>query len=214
MREALISAQSRAGIGTGSCRKLRAQGRIPAVIYGYGKPARPISLSELEFNRFLAHNSPNAIIRFKSEDKEIADTIAIVKDIQKNPMRGSVVHVDFQEISLSDKVSVAVPVTVTGRQADDRGILEQLINEVTVEAVATKLPAQLVVDVTGLAIGDSKRIADIELPEDVEVLDDPEAVVVRVSAPQIAPESIEGEEGEEGAEDAETAETASTDGAE
>ena len=120
-------------------------------------------------------------------------------------------HVDFQEISLSDKVSVAVPVTVTGRQADDRGILEQLINEVTVEAVATKLPAQLVVDVTGLAIGDSKRIADIELPEDVEVLDDPEAVVVRVSAPQIAPEPIEGEED---AEDAETAETASTDGAE
>lgn len=204
MREALISAQRRAETGSGNCRKLRGQGRIPAIVYGHGKSARSISLDQLEFSRFLADNPTNAIVRLSSEDEEIKGSIVMVKEVQRNPVRGSIVHVDLQEISLSDKVTVSVPVSIAGRIADDSGILEHVLSEVTVEAVATEIPAQLVVDVTGLEIGGSKRVSDLELPEGVRVVDDADEVVVRVSAPRTAEEDLEPAEG---AEDVETTET-------
>lgn len=197
MREAVLSVEPREKTGSSSCHKLRSAGKIPAVVYGHGKPAKPVSLNELEFNRFLSHNPLSTLIRLSSEDEQIKGVTVMVKEIQRNPVRGTVMHVDLQEVSLSDKVTVTVPLVVTGRLADDHGILEHMLNEVSVEALPTQLPDHLLVDVTGLKIGDSLKVADIKVPEGVEVLDDPDEVVLHVSAPQVSEEAPAETEAEE-----------------
>lgn len=202
MEQAVISAKPRTETGTSSCHKLRQQGRVPAVIYGHGKPARAISLEALELNRFLARYPLSTIVKLASDDAGINGTTVMMKEVQKNPTKGSVAHVDLLEISLTETVTVSVPVVPVGHQASDGGVLEHVLNEVTVEAVVTNIPPQLAVDVTGLSIGESRRVSDIALPEGVKVMDDADQVVVHVIAPRVAEEAkpAAATEGAEGAE--------------
>lgn len=189
MEYAVISVKPRTETGTGSSHKLRQQGRVPAILYGRGKPARTVSLEALELNRFLARSPLNTIIKLSSDDAEIEGTTVMMKEVQKSPTRGTVVHVDLLEISLTQTVTVPVSVVPVGLQASDGGVLEHLLNEVTVEAVVTQIPPQLTVDITGLSIGESRRVSDIALPEGVRIIDDAEQLVARAVAPRVAEET-------------------------
>ncbi len=200
MEQVTLNAEIRTETGSSSCRKMRRSGIVPAVIYGHGEAARSICLEEMQFNRFLARHPLTTVIRLASSDKSVDGSTVLIKQLQREPSRGKMLHVDFQEISMSQTVTVSVPVVITGNPKNDGGVVEQILNEVNIESVVASIPPQLAVDISGLGIGDLLRLSDLQVPEDVKVIDDLDEAVVRITAPRAVIEEEQPEAAEETAE--------------
>src|SRR5690606_5395746 len=128
-------------------------------------------------------------------------------DVQFDPVRGDAVHADFHEVALDEAVQVQVPVVLQNEEArfNDGGILDLLLREVTVSCLPTNIPEAIALDVPGMVICDTAQVRDLQVPEGVEIMDDPDAPVLTVSAPaKAAAEAAEaGEEGEEAPQESE-----------
>jgi large subunit ribosomal protein L25 len=160
----LMSAR-RNDAGKGVARKLRAAGQVPGVFYGRGAPAIPLALSAKALEDALAGaEGGNVIVDLKVEGAEAADRKAIIRELQRDPVAGSIVHVDFLHISLTEMITVEVPVVLVGIPTgvkDGGGILEHLLREVEVRCLPTEIPAHLDVDVSALGIGQSVHVSDL-----------------------------------------------------
>jgi large subunit ribosomal protein L25 len=196
VEQAAMNVEIRTETGSSKCRRLRRSGRVPAVIYGHGKPARSICLEEMELNRFLARYPLTTVIRLTSGDKAVNGATVMIKKLQRDPSRGRMLHADFQEISMSETVTVSVPVVITGLPKNDGGVVEQLLNEISIESVVASIPPQLAADISGLGTGDSLRVSDLQPPEGVKVIGDLDQIVVRIVAPRAAIEEERTEEAE------------------
>jgi large subunit ribosomal protein L25 len=207
-----LAARPRAGSGKGEARALRREGRVPAVAYGAGLDAIPVWVDALELYHALHTDAgTNAIIALSIGD----DThLALARELQRHPVRRDILHVDFVTVSRTVKVTVEVPIALTGEAPGvaDGGIAEQSQYALNVEVLPLEVPDHLYIDISDMGVGDVKRVADIPLPEGVTVLDDPEAPVVSIVLPQF--EVPEEEAPEEEAEEAEgaTAEEAAAEG--
>lgn len=205
MEEIILDAQLREDLGAGKVKALRQKGFIPAVVYKEGKQAQPIKVSNREFIKLLhQHRLENAVINLKVEDdKKSKLRPCLIKEIQYDPVRGNVIHVDFNEISLTKAIKVNVPVVAKGEAAgvkQEGGSLAHILWEIEVECLPKDLPQEIEVDVSRLKIGDAIHIKDIKLAPDIKVLNDPEAVVLHVIAPmkeEIALEVTAAEEKQE-----------------
>jgi large subunit ribosomal protein L25 len=205
MEELILEAALRQDIGTNRSKNLRGKGFIPAVIYKEGKAAQPITISSGELIRLLhQHRLENAIINLKIKDeKSTKARPCLVKEIQHDPVHGNVIHVDFNEISLTKAIKVNVPVAAKGDAVgvkQDGGSLEVILWNIEIECLPTNIPEEIAVDVTNLKIGDSIHVKDITVPDGVKVLNDPDATVLHVVAPmkkEVAAEAVEGEEQKE-----------------
>ncbi|MFH1305692.1 MAG: 50S ribosomal protein L25 [Candidatus Omnitrophota bacterium] len=196
MEKVILNAAQRANLGKGSCKQLRREGKVPAVVYKGGKIGLSIQVESKALWRAL-HTAAgeNAIITMDIEggDKNIKK-IVIVQEVQLNPLDESYVHIDFHEISMKEKLKVKVPVTVKGTAIgveEDEGVLTQIIWELEVECLPTEIPEHVNVHVEKLRIGDAIHVKDLELPRNVTVLDEPEQVVVSVSPPHAEEEPEE-----------------------
>jgi large subunit ribosomal protein L25 len=150
--------------GKGVARKLRVTGRIPAVYYGRGEAPIPlvVSLKELEEVIHKAEGS-NVIVDLKVEGD--AERKALIREIQRDPVLGSILHLDLQHISLTERIIVEVPIVLIGTPIgvkDGGGILEHLLREVEVECLPTDIPSKLEVEVSALNIGDTLHVSDIK----------------------------------------------------
>ena len=153
-------------VGKGVARRLRAGGRVPAVFYGRGEDAIPlaVSLKELETVIHTADGS-NVIVDLKVAGDVGKDRKALIREIQRDPVAGSILHLDLQHISLTERIVVQVPVVLIGTPVgvkDAGGILEHLLRDVEVECLPTDIPAKLEVDVSSLSIGDTLHVSDIQ----------------------------------------------------
>lgn len=172
---------------------------MPAVLYGHKTPSgQPIAVDEADVRRLLAQGGVGRLV-----DLDLGEggrRIALAKDLQFDPVRGEVIHADFHEVSLDEKVQVQVPVQVANEEgrAKDGGIVGLLLRELTVECLPTAIPEAIAVDVSGLAIGDVIHVRDVSAPPGVALLDDPDAPVVNVIAPAKAADEAEAEAGAEG----------------
>ncbi len=165
---AMLSLKSarRSDVGKGVARKLRQVGRIPAVYYGRGEEPIPlvVTLRELEDVIDRAEGS-NVIVDLKVEGDAGADRKALIREIQRDPVVGNILHLDLQHISLTERIVVEVPIVLLGTPIgvkDGGGILEHLLREVEVECLPTDIPSRLEVDVSGLNIGDSLHVSDLK----------------------------------------------------
>jgi large subunit ribosomal protein L25 len=206
MPEYKLAAENRSDAGKGAARRLRASGRVPAVLYGHGSKPEHLSVDARQFGQALRTDAgANVLIEL-----EVGRTrhLALAKEIQRHPVRGNLIHVDFIQVRRGEKVHVQVPVHLVGEAPGVRegGIADQDIYQLNVEAEVTAVPEAVEADVSGLGIGDVLRVADLKAPNGAVILDDPEAPVVSVVAPAVEPEP-EAEEVEEG-EEAEGAEAA------
>lgn len=207
MEKIVLKALIREGKGKGACKHMRRDGQIPAVVYKDGKTGISVQVSSKELWHALhTEAGENAIITMdiSGGDKPLQKTV-IVKDRQLDPINDNFLHLDFQEISLKEKLKVKVPLTVKGEAKgvkEEEGVLAQLEWELEVECLPTDIPEHLDVYVDELMIGDSLHVSDVEAPQGVVILNDPEQVVVQVTAPMAEEEVVE-EEGEEGAEEPE-----------
>jgi large subunit ribosomal protein L25 len=206
-------------LGSAESRRLRKQGLVPGVLYGSGEPVS-ICVAERELRRALTGAGGLHSILDVEIDGKGKTHASILKEYQVDPVRGGVTHVDLQEVRLDQAITASVTVQLLG--GDDSpgvregGVLSQPLREINVEALPLEVPEHLELDVSGMAIGDTLRIADISVPEGATLLDDPETVIATVTAPTrvVEPEPLE--EGEEGelAEGEEPAEGEAAEGAE
>jgi large subunit ribosomal protein L25 len=191
-----LEAREREGRGKNDARRLRAQGMVPAVLYGDGGGAGStvLAVPTKVVDYTLQHVGDNALYDLKLGDQDDA-TVRVV-DVQRNPVSGRLVHVDLAPVNMRERIVVTVPLTVAG--ADDSpgvtegGVLDQVAYEVEVESLPGDIPQGLTLDVSSLQIGDNLTLADVELPEGVELVSDPEEVAATVTPPtEISDEEIE-----------------------
>ena len=192
-----LEAARRDAVGKGVARKLRAGGRIPAVYYGRGEDSIPltVSLKELESVIHSAEGS-NVIVDLKVSGDKAKDRKALIREIQRDPVAGLILHLDLQHISLTERITVEVPIVLVGTPIgvkDAGGILEHLLREVEVECLPTEIPAKLEVDVSGLAIGDSLHVSDIKA-ERAEIKTEMDRAIAAVVPPTILEEVKPAEE--------------------
>lgn len=190
--EVVLSAQVRTGRGKGYRRRLAAQGKIPAVVYGkaVGNLMLEISLSEMK--RILANKvnwTKLLDLRITGEGWDRQDKV-IIKEVQYDPLTGNLRHVDFHQVSLGEEVTVTVPVELRGEPVGVKkgGVLQHQLRAVEVSCLPTQIPEVVTVDVSGMDIGDTLFVRDLSFPAGVKVLSEPEEEVVTV---------LEGTEAEE-----------------
>ncbi|HZS31556.1 MAG TPA: 50S ribosomal protein L25 [Gaiellaceae bacterium] len=202
--------------GSAESRRLRREGLVPGVLYGSGEPVA-ICIAERELRRALTGAAGLHSILDVEIDGKGQTHASILKEYQVDPVRGGVTHVDLQEVRLDQTINAAVSVHLLG--GDDApgvregGVLSQVLREVTVEALPLEVPEHIELDVSGMEIGGTIRIAELSAPDGVTILGDPEMVVATITAPtkEVVPEPTEEElaaleaegeaaEGEEGAE--------------
>lgn len=171
--------------GKTAAKKTRNEGKIPAIFYGHGIEPVPISV-DAKTLRVVVHGEAgtNVILKLNIEGKRGGDT-AIIKEVQKHPLKDSFVHIDFLKIALDEKIQAQVPVSVVGESigVKEGGVLQHGLWEIEVEALPTDLPDNLEVDVTELQIGDTVRVGDLSVPSEIEVITDLEETVVSVVPP-------------------------------
>jgi large subunit ribosomal protein L25 len=184
--------------GKGAAREARRQGKVPGVMYGKGEESLSIAVGGKDLLTVLhGHAGSNVILDMKLAGRESIDTKALIRELQKDPLSGSIMHIDLMHISMTEKITVEVPVHVKGLAIgvkDYGGILEFILRTLEVECLPTDIPDEIVVDVTPLMIHDSIHVRDITVPNG-ELLNDPDQVVVTIVSPQVEKVAAAGEEG-------------------
>jgi large subunit ribosomal protein L25 len=181
--EVHIATQTREEFGKGAARRIRREGRVPAVLYGHGTQTRHLSLPGHDL--MLALKTPNVLLRL--DGLKNGSEIALPKAVQRDPVKGFIEHVDLILVRRGEKVTVEVPIRVTGDIASD-GMLDQQLVQIPVETEATSIPQGIDVDVDGMEIGAAVHAGDLKLPSGVSLQIDPEALVLHVIAQPTAAE--------------------------
>lgn len=212
--EQRLVAETREGTGKGAARKLRAAGRVPAILYGHGMDPLALSVDSRELFHLLHTGAgANVLVDLVVDGTE---HLALPRDVQRDHIRGRFVHVDFLAVRRDEKIHVTIPLRIVGESPGVKagGVLEHHLWELNVECLATDVPEAIDVDISGLEIGSGVRVSDLKVRSGVTILTSPEDSVVAVTQPQVAveeeeeaAEAVEGEVAEEEAEGA-TAEEA------
>jgi len=200
--EVRIAAEPRTEFGKGPARRERRAGRVPAVLYGHGTDTRHVTLPGHEV--MMALKTANVLIQL--DGLPGGNQLVLPKSVQRNPIRGTIEHVDLILVRRGEKVTVDIPVQVTG-EVYPGGLLDQQLIQVSVEAEATNIPAGVEVSVQDMEVGTDVHAGDLELPPGTSLITDPEALVLHVIAAPTA-EQLEAEIGAPEAEAAAAAEPA------
>ncbi|HBC93824.1 MAG TPA: 50S ribosomal protein L25 [Pelotomaculum sp.] len=185
--------------------EIRNKGLIPAVVYGKNIGAMAIEVDAKELQKILAEAGSNALISMKiNENGKTKKYKVLVKAVQRDPLRRVLVHADFHQISLKDRIHTTVPIVLNGTAPGVvmGGVLTPLLRRVEVECLPTKIPDAINVDISGLEVGDVISVADLVLPPDVRINEDLHAAVVTIAAPVREPVETAAEPDEEKAEPA------------
>jgi len=170
-----LIAEPRTSFGKGAARKIRATGKIPAVIYGHGTEPQHVTLPSHEVGLIL--RKANAVLDLDINGKS---QLALVKDVQKDPVKQIIEHLDLVVVRKGEKVTVDIPVHVIGEAAPGTQVLQDA-NTLSIEAEATNIPERLTVDIEGLGEGTQIHAADLKLPQGTTLVSDPETLVVGIT---------------------------------
>ncbi len=207
-----LIAEPRVAAGKGGARALRREGKIPAVLYGEGEPMA-LSVDGKEWSTRFMNVGGNTIISL-SLGKEKHNVL--VKDTQDDILSGTVRHIDFYAVHAGQKLNTMVPVILEGNPVGVRegGILDQKVEEIEVVCLPRDIPARFTLDISDMAVGDSLHVGALEIPEGVELRNDPEETLVVISHASSAEVEVEDEEDVEEAAEGEEGEDAAEAGAE
>jgi large subunit ribosomal protein L25 len=183
MQTFVINGEIRVASGKGGARQVRAAGRTPAVLYGSGEPSLPISFDTREFDTVLRkHGGGTFILELKLAGRDGQDLKTIIKDVQRDPLTMRITHVDLQHVSLTQMVTVHVPIHLKGTAigVKEGGILEHFVRELEVECQAGQLPEVIEFDITPYTRGQSLHVRELPAMEGVTVLTSGERVVFTI----------------------------------
>jgi large subunit ribosomal protein L25 len=190
-----LNALPRTDTGKEYARKLRNEGRIPAVLYGKDMEPKPLSLDVQETEYLFQRISVENTILDLRISGEKGSVQSLVREVQTHPHKAGLLHVDFLRIQKGVAVEVEIPISLDGVPIgvkESGGVLEQVINELRVKCIPSKIPEVVSIDVTGMAVGDSIHVSEVDLGEGVEILVDPERTICNVAIPRVV--AVEEEE--------------------
>src|SRR5213593_3149754 len=199
-----LSATLREQTGKGAARQARFQKKVPAVIYGHGRPTQTLMVDALALEKALTGIEPESTLIELSVDGKTTRTL--IREIQRHPLRPDIIHVDFYEIKSGEKLTLKVPVHLVGTPDGVRnagGVLDQVTREVEIEVLHENIPDHVELDVTALKIGDSLHVRDLSIPNAAiltraeEVAAPTAEATTEVAEPELIRKVREGEEGEE-----------------
>jgi large subunit ribosomal protein L25 len=203
MEKLNLNVQKRDTRGKGAARELRRGGFTPAIIYRAGD-SQPVQIAAKEMSKFINKTSGEQVL--VTLDLADGSKQAILKEYQKDPITGQLLHVDFQEILATEEIEISVHIVTIGECIGvkrDKGILQYGIREIEIKCLPDKIPGHVTVDVTDMLIGKTVHVSDLELGEGIKVLTDPGELIVAVialkeeviEAPEVAvvPEAVEPE---------------------
>ena len=189
MATAQLTAEVRNPARKKGAKSLRGEGKVPAVIYGHGRDPQPLAVTAVELGRLLEKIAPESTI----VDVTIGGqtTKALIREIQRHPIKQGILHVDFQEIHAGEKLRLEVPVHLVGIPDGVRnqgGILDQVLRSVEIEVLPADIPERVELDVTALVIGKSVHVSDLKIANAV-ILNDSELTIATVTAPRAEEEA-------------------------
>jgi large subunit ribosomal protein L25 len=199
--ETKLTAERRSDAGKGVARKLRAAGKIPAVLYGQGLDTTPLTVDSRELGHLLHGSAGANVLVDLVVDGEAH--LAIPREIQRDRIHSTFVHVDFLAVSRTETITVNVPVHETGEAAGvkEGGVVEHHLREVQIECLPQNVPDEIVIDISDVELGDMIHVSDLVAPTGVTILSNPEDAVLSVVTPAAlrveADLSVPGEEGVE-----------------
>ena len=197
MAEFILSAEPGRPIGSRSARRLRAEGRVPAVVYGEGVDSVHVTVQGRDLRAALSTDAGlNAVLSLRVDGKQY---LTMARELQRNPVRGTVIHVDFQVVDPEREISAEVPISLVGETVELHradGVLDQQLFGLPVRARPADIPAHLEVDVSWVVIGSVIRVSEIALPEGVTSDLDPESIIVAGQPPRVQEEAAEAEAAE------------------
>ena len=201
--EVTLVADANRQVGKSAARKIRREGKVPAIVYGLGSDPTPVAVPTRDFEHIL--HGPSGINTLISLDLSGHEDLVLARQLVRHPVRHTLMHVDFIRVSRDIAVTAEVPIHLIGEAAGvkEGGLLEQDTFTLSIEAKPGDLPNAIEADVSALKIGDQLTVADLNLPPGVASTQEPGDLVAHVSTPIVvdlgeAPEAAEGEEGEEG----------------
>ena len=184
MEQIALKANVREGIGKQQIQKLRKQGFVPGIVYHRGEKSVPIAVVEKEINRILrSAENEHVLINLSIEGSKKKSRSVLIKEIQHHPVKRSILHVDFNEISLTEKIIVEVEVRGQGEPAgvkQEGGMLDHPLREVKVQCLPADIPGHLDMDISGLKLGDALHVRDLVVSDKIRVLTDPDALLFQV----------------------------------
>jgi large subunit ribosomal protein L25 len=188
MKSVSLNATARVLGRRAGAKKLRSEGRIPAVIYGRQTQPQRLELKAREMEDLIHHSvSENLLVDLAVKDDSRPKRLALVQEVQHHPLSGKVLHVDFHEVAENEKVTIMVPVDTVGEAIGvktEGGVLEHVLFKIKARGLPKDLPEQIMVDVSHLKIGQAIHIGEIKAPEGVELLGDKAIPVIAVAAPR------------------------------
>src|SRR5437764_11795922 len=185
MAEKKLSANLRDGGGKGSARKLRAQGKVPAILYGHGMDPVKVAIDDRDLYHVLHTDAGTNVLVDLHVGKD--QHLAMPREIQRDHIRGQFLHVDFLVVRRDEKINVDVPVHLVGEShvVKEGGVVEHHLWDLRVECLPTNVPQSIEADITALGIGESLSVADIKTPPGTTILSNPEETIVSVVPPPI-----------------------------
>ena len=182
-----LNAIPRTGSGKGVARKLRATGKVPAVVYGHGDRTIPLAIDAHELELLLHSISiENTVIGLVTEGG--APSQVLIREVQMHPYKPYALHIDFLQLHAGERIRVKIPIRLTGTPVGVHvggGVMDQVIYDLEVECTPDHIPEAIEIDVSGLDVGESARVGDVSLA-DVRVLNDPDLAIASVLAPTVA----------------------------
>jgi large subunit ribosomal protein L25 len=213
-----LSAQLRTGTGKGLARKLKQQGKIPAILYGGQKNDNTmLSVDQADLRLALKEGAGHSLIQIKISGDKKSKRLVMLKEIQNHPISRAIHHVDFLEVSEKQSVAVSIPIILIGEATGvkgEGGILEHVLRKLNIECPANAIPENIEVEIGELDLGSAIHVEDLVLDKKITVKDDPQQTVVCVVSPKEEvvevelEEEVEGEEAAEGEKPAKEQETA------
>ena len=205
MSETTLEVHPREAAGKNVNRRLRAAGQLPAVVYGAGKAPVPIQVETRKVEDLLRLDSGENTVFLLELAGTGKSRHTMIRELQSDSLTGELIHIDFYRVMMDQKVRVAVPVEIVGESTgvrNEAGLLDFITREVEVECLPAEIPNQIRLDVTPLHVGQHVEAGELEIPEGVELLEDPERVIVSI----VVKRAVHLEEEEEEAEELLTAE--------
>ena len=183
MEKIYLEARLRKETGKGAGRRMFQTGRLPAILYGGKEAPSPIDLSLRDFEMIEKHN----IINLKLNNQEI---MALIKEVQHHPVTNRLLHVDFYRIQQGKKLTVSIPIALTGEAPGVKvgGVLEHMLWKVEVECLPTNVPEKIEIDVSSLNIGDTLHVSDLTSGEGMKIVTDPKKTVISIVPPTVIKE--------------------------
>lgn len=183
-----LTAEKRTRLGTSASKQARAAGKLPAVIYGTEVESLPVLIDLKEFEDTIRKVGANGVFQIDVDGEEYN---VFVKDRQDFALTPKIYHVDLLAFSSGEKVAMSIPIYIQGEETIKVGIVSQSLSELELEISPVKAPSEFNLDVTGLEIGDTLTVEDLELPEDAELITEPDELIVSVAAPEDISDDLE-----------------------